>query len=47
MLHCMVCGMLAPQSEIKPEVKPVLPVVEIQSPNHWTARKFLRKTFFN
>ena len=30
------CGILLPQ----PESEPVAPAVEVQSPNHWTAREF-------
>ena len=38
----MACGILVPQSGIKPE--PL--VVKAQSPNHWKAREFLKKFRF-
>ena len=34
-LHCTACGILIPQ----PEIKPMLPPLEVQRLNHWTARE--------
>ena len=34
-LHCMACGILAPQ----PEIEPGLPVFEEQNLTHWTIRE--------
>ena len=34
-------GILVP----RPGIKPKLPVVEAQSPNHWTTRKYLKSIF--
>ena len=34
--RCLACGILVPRLGIKP----VLPAVEVQSPNHWTPREF-------
>ena len=35
-LCCTACGILLP----RPGIEPVPPAVEVQSPNHWTAREF-------
>ena len=35
-LCCAACGILAP----RPGIEPRTPAVEVQSPNHWTAREF-------
>ena len=40
-LHCMACGILVPW----PGINPVPPAVESWSPNHWTTREFLGKSF--
>ena len=40
-LHHMVCSILVSQ----PGIEPVLPAVEVESPNHWTAREFLAFMF--
>ena len=37
----MACGILVPQ----PGIEPVPLAVEVQSPNHWTTRKFPDKIF--
>ena len=34
--HVVVCSILVPQ----PGIEPRPPVVEAQSPNHWTSREF-------
>ena len=34
---CKACGILVP----RPEIRPVPPAVEAQSPNYWTTREFL------
>ena len=39
---CAACSILVPQ----PGIEPVPPVVEVQSPNHWTARDFSRNLSF-
>ena len=33
----MACRILLP----RPGIEPIPPAVEVQSPNHWTAREFL------
>ena len=38
----MLCGILVPWSGIKP----VSPVVEVQSPNHWTIREVPASQYF-
>ena len=35
-MSCSICGILDSQ----PRIESMLPEVEAQSPNHWTARKF-------
>ena len=34
--HHVACGILAPW----PETEPVHPAVNVQNPNHWTAKEF-------
>ena len=38
----MACGILV----LQPGIEPMLPAVEVWSPNHWTARKFLLPFFW-
>ena len=39
----MACGILVPQ----PGIEPMPSAMETQSPNHWTAREFVRSIFQN
>ena len=39
--HCMAWGILVP----RPGIEPMPPAVEVQSPNHWTAREVPMHSF--
>ena len=42
-LSCVACGLIAPQ----PEIEPVPPALEAQSPNHCTAKNSPNFNFLN
>ena len=40
-MHCVACGILVSQ----PGIKPMLPALEVWSPNHLTTREVLLQSF--